>query len=287
MSIEGACIYGLQYTNCAYKRITNNTKMPKLQMTAEEHQEFRILMQRRQDEEKIRYKHIKERWAEQERYKQALRYREEMNIGPDEETEWEGNHGLKIIESRMNYIHILSKKILISETEKLPILRKAVDDFIKKHTVVETVPAAEGVVEDEEEPSEPNVCCPGSQEKDGSSSSSESEDEEDNSTEKPVVYEPVVDEKWEESVRLYNSYWNAMVKDPAKEWDYVGICEWTGAWDEAGWPQNLNWGHESKYGNKRFGKRFWKEMDECRRRKKKRHSGAERRPRGSGRRVVY
>jgi hypothetical protein len=266
--------------------------MPKLQMTAEEHQEFRILMKRRQDEEKIRYKHIKERWAEQERYKQALRYREEMNIGPDEETEWEGNHGLKTIESRMNYIHILSKKILISETEKLPILRKAVDDFIEKHTVVETVPAAEGVVEDEEEPSEPNVCCPGSQEKDGSSSSSESEDEEDNSTEKPVVYEPVVyepvvDEKWEESVRLYNSYWNAMVKDPAKEWDYVGICEWTGAWDEAGWPQNLNWGHESKYGNKRFGKRFWKEMDECRRRKKKRHSGAERRPRGSGRRVVY
>ena len=192
MSIEGACIYGLQYTNCAYKRITNNTKMPKLQMTAEEHQEFRILMQRRQDEEKIRYKHIKERWAEQERYKQALRYREEMNIGPEDETEWEGNHGLKTIESRMNYIHILSKKILISESEKLPVLRKAVDDFIKKHTVVETVPAAEGVIEDEEEPSEPNVCCPGSQEKDGSSSSSESEDEEDNSTEKPVVYEPVV-----------------------------------------------------------------------------------------------
>lgn len=290
MSIDDTCIYGLQYTNCAYKRITNNTKMPKLQMTAEEHQEFRILMQRRQDEEKIRHKHIKERWAEQERYKQALRYREEMNIGPDEETEWEGNHGLKTIESRMNYIDILSKKILISETLKLPVLRKAVDDFIKKHTVVEAVPVAEGVIEDEEEPSEPNVCCPGGEEKDGSSSSSESEDEdedEEESTEKPVVDEPVVDEKWEESVRLYNSYWNAMVKDPAKEWDYVGICEWTGSWDSEGWPQNLNWGHESKYGNKRFGKRFWKEMDECRRREKKRHSGAERRPRGSGRRVVY
>lgn len=263
--------------------------MPKLQMTAEEHQEFRILMARRQDEEKSRYKHIKERWAEQERYEQALRYREEMNIGPEDETGWEGNHGLKTIESRMNYIDILSKKILISETEKLPILRKAVDDFIKKHSVVETVPVAEGVIE-EEEPSEPNVCCPGGEEKDGSSSSSESEDEdedEEESTEKPVVDEPVVDEKWEESVRLYNSYWNAMVKKSAKEWDYVGICEWTGSWDEEGWPQNLNWGHESKYGNKRFGKRFWKEMDECGRREKKRHSGAERRPRGSGRRVVY
>jgi len=282
-------MYGLQYTNCAYKRITNNTKMPKLQMTAEEHQEFRILMQRRQDEEKIRYKHIKERWAEQERYKQALRYREEMNIGPEDETGWEGNHGLKTMESRMNYIHILSKKILMSETEKLPVLRKAVDDFIKKHTVVEAVPVAEGVVEDEVESSEPNVCCPGGEEKYGSSSSSESEDEdeEDESTEKPVVDEPAVDEKWEESVRLYNSYWNASAKEPVKEWDYVGICEWTGSWDEEGWPQNLNWGHESKYGNKRFGKRFWKKMNECGRREKKRHSGAERRPRGYGRRVVY
>ena len=76
----------------------------------------------------------------------------------------------------------------------------------------------------------------------------------------PAVYEPVVDEKWEESVRL--TYRNAMVKESAKEWD-VGICEWTGSRDEEGWPQNLNWGHESKYGNKRFGKRFWKEMDEC------------------------
>lgn len=238
--------------------------MPKLQMTAEEHQEFRILMARRQDEEKSRYKHIKERWAEQERYEQALRYREEMDIGPEDETGWEGNHGLKTIESRMNYIDILSKKILISEMEKLPILRKAVDDFIKKHTVVEAVPVAEGVVEDEEEPSELNVCCPGGEEKDGSSSESESEseDEEDDSTEKPVVNEPLVneplvdepavDEKWEESVRLYNSWWSGEV--PKREWDYVGVCEWTGTYDEDGWPQDTEWGHESKYGNKRFGK---------------------------------
>ena len=231
--------------------------MPKLQMTAKEHQEFRILMARGQDEEKSRYKHIKERWAEQERYEQALRYREEMNIGPEDETGWEGNHGLKTIESRMNYIDILSKRILISETEKLPILRKAVDDFIKKHTVVEAVPAPEGVVEDEEEPSAPNVCCPGGVDNNGSSSESESEDEEDDSTEKPVVNEPavdepVVDEKWEESVRLYNSWWSG--KDPKKKWDYVGVCEWTGTYDEDGWPQDTAWGHESKYGNKRFGK---------------------------------
>ena len=261
--------------------------MPKLQMTAEEYQEFCILIQRRQDEEKNRYRHIKERWAEQERYKQALRYREEMNIGPEDEIGWEGNHGLKTIESRMNYIDIISKKILISETEKLPILRKAVDDFIKKHSVVETVPVAEGVIE-EEEPSEPNVCCPGGEEKDGSSSSSESEDEdedEEESTEKPVVDEPVVDEKWEESVRLYKSWWSD--KNPKKEWDYVGICEWTGTYDTEGWPQDTNWGHESKYGNKRFGKRFWKVMDKRGRHEKKHHSGAERRSRGSGKHVVY
>ena len=48
-----------------------------IQMTAEEQQEFRILMQRRQDEEKIRYKHIKERWAEQERWQALRRGRDE------------------------------------------------------------------------------------------------------------------------------------------------------------------------------------------------------------------
>ncbi len=270
--------------------------MPTLHLSPKEYQELCVLLTNRQDEERRLHGHMREKLAEEYRYEQALSYRAEMRIGPEDDTEWEGNHGLKTIESRMNYIEIISNRILISENEKLPKLRKAVDDFIKEHAAVETVPAPEGVIEEEEEPSEPNVCCPGGEEKDGSSSESESEsedeDEEDDSTEKPVVNEPVVDEpavdeKWEESVRLYNSYWNAMVKEPAKEWDYVGICEWTGSWDEEGWPQNLNWGHESKYGNKRFGKRFWKEMDECGRREKKRHSGAERRPRGSGRRVVY
>ena len=232
--------------------------MPALHLSPEEYQELCKLQVNHQDEVLNRDRHIKERLAEEYRYEQALRYREEMDIGPEDETGWEGNHGLKTIESRMNYIDILSKKILISETEKLPILRKAVDDFIKKHLVVETVPAPEAVVEDEEEPSAPNVCCPGGVDNDGSSSESESEGEDD-STEKPVVNEPLVNEpvvdrnwKWEKSVQACDSGWSG--KDPKKEWDYVGGCEWTGTYDEDGWPQDTDWGHESKYGNKRFGK---------------------------------
>ena len=238
--------------------------MPTLHLSPKEYQELRVLLLNRQDEERRLHGHMREKLAEEYRYEQALRYREEMNIGPEDETGWEGNHGLKTIESRMNYIEIISNRIQISETEKLPKLRKAVDDFIKEHAAVETVPAPEGVIEEEEEPSEPNVCCPGGEEKDGSSSESEDEDEdeEDDSTEKPVVNEPLVnepvvdepavDEKWEESVRLYNSWWSGEV--PKREWDYVGVCEWTGTYDEDGWPQDTNWGHESKYGNKRFGK---------------------------------
>jgi hypothetical protein len=30
--------------------------------------------------------------------------------------------------------------------------------------------------------------------------------------------------------------------------------DWTGSDDDEGWPQDTDWGHESKYGNKRFGK---------------------------------
>ncbi len=239
--------------------------MPTLHLSPEEYQELSKLQVNHQDEVLNRDRHVKERLAEQNRYEQALSYREEMNIGPEDETGWEGNHGLKTIESRKGYIHDLSNRILISETEKLPKLRKAVDDFIKKHLVVETVPAPEAVVEDEEEPSVPNVCCPGGVEKEESSSDSESEsededeDEEDDSTEKPVVNEPAVDEpvvdknwKWEKSVQPCDSLWSG--KDPKKEWDYVGVCEWTGTYDEYGWPQDTDWGHESKYGNKRFGK---------------------------------
>ena len=45
-----------------------------------------------------------------------------------------------------------------------------------------------------------------------------------------------------------------LTEDPREKWDYVGGCEWTGTYDEDGWPQDTDWGHESKYGNKRFGK---------------------------------
>lgn len=82
------------------------------------------------------------------------------------------------------------------------------------------------------------------------------------------------------------------------EWDYVGIDWSTGAYDTAGWPQDLNWGHESKYGTKRFGKRFGKDLrepstDECTRnigipnRKKKRSDKPKRRSRSSGRNTKY
>ena len=70
------------------------------QMTAEEQQEFRIPMQRRQDEEKIRYKHIKESGRNR-----TLRRRSPW--GGDEywirRTNWGRATGTKTIESRMNW----------------------------------------------------------------------------------------------------------------------------------------------------------------------------------------
>ena len=82
------------------------------------------------------------------------------------------------------------------------------------------------------------------------------------------------------------------------EWDYVGIDWSTGSYDTTGWPQDLNWGHESKYGTKRFGKRFGKDhrepnTNECTRnigipnRKKKRSDKPKRRSRSSGRKAKY
>ena len=55
--------------------------------------------------------------------------------------------------------------------------------------------------------------------------------------------------------RCYLLNWHSL---ESGEWDYVGIDWSTGAYDTAGWPQDLNWGHESKYGTKRFGKRLEK-----------------------------
>ena len=43
-------------------------------------------------------------------------------------------------------------------------------------------------------------------------------------------------------------------ENPREKWDYVGVCEFTGSYDADGWPQDDEWGHENKYGNKRFGK---------------------------------
>tara|TARA_B100000242_G_scaffold290230_1_gene261331 strand:- start:886 stop:1368 length:483 start_codon:yes stop_codon:yes gene_type:complete len=82
------------------------------------------------------------------------------------------------------------------------------------------------------------------------------------------------------------------------EWDCVDI-EWSsGSYDTADWPEDLNWGHESKYGTKRFGKRFGKDLrkpntNECTRhigipsRKKKHSDKPKRRSRSSGRNTKY
>ena len=82
------------------------------------------------------------------------------------------------------------------------------------------------------------------------------------------------------------------------EWDYVGICEWTGSCDADGWPQDLNWGHESKCGTKQFGKRFGKDLRKPETNeptghpgmpvhKKKRSDKPKRRSRSSGRNAKY
>ncbi|MAO76173.1 MAG: hypothetical protein CL699_07760 [Chloroflexi bacterium] len=83
-----------------------------------------------------------------------------------------------------------------------------------------------------------------------------------------------------------------------EKWDYVGVCEWSGSYDTTGWPQDLNWGHESKYGTKQFGKRFGKDLRKPETNeptehpgmpvhKKKRSDKPKRRSRSSGRNTKY